>query len=352
MTPQDSKVGLVRKIAALVLAVAVVGSLASCSDIPAQVQGCSPQYKSGAASDSISAKGTFGANPEAKVPTPTLAKTVQVTTAKKGSGLELGPGDIARIQLSLYFSKSGALVGSSGDTTDPSTGGTVSVGDNYSKAGALQAPVGSKKTAIFKALECETVGSRVVTVMTASDYFGSDAAAKAQNVTPSTGIVAVMDIIKGYRGRATGTLAPLQSGFPSVVTSGNGTPGLTLDLQEPPKTATHEVVRAGSGAKIKAGQTVLLQVQAIAWTDPAPKTTFDSTWTTNSPRFYKLTALTANAAGYSLDAASVKALVGQRVGSQVMVVVPPKYGYPSGKAPSGYPTKETLIFVYDILGVY
>jgi hypothetical protein len=32
--------------------------------------------------------------------------------------------------------------------------------------------------------------------------------------------------------------------------------------------------------------------------------------------------------------------------------VPPKDGYPSGKAPSGYPAGSTLIFVYDILGTY
>jgi hypothetical protein len=192
--------------------------------------------------------------------------------------------------------------------------------------------------------------------MTAADYFGSASAATSNQVPPKTQLVTIVDIVKGYRGRATGTLQPLQSGFPSVVTSANGTPGITLDLQEPPTTATHEVVRGGSGEKVKAGQNVLLQVQAFAWTDPAPTDTFDSTWTDNNPRVYPLTALKAGAAqsnqvAYSLDPASVKALVGQRVGSQVMVIVPPKYGYPSGKAPSGYPTKETLIFVYDILGV-
>jgi hypothetical protein len=35
----------------------------------------------------------------------------------------------------------------------------------------------------------------------------------------------------------------------------------------------------------------------------------------------------------------------------VLVVVPKADGYPSGKAPSGYPS-GTLIFVYDILGTY
>jgi peptidylprolyl isomerase len=191
-----------------------------------------------------------------------------------------------------------------------------------------------------------------VTVLTAADYFGSTSAATQEGVPPKQQIVAVEDIIKGYRGRAVGALQPLQSGFPSVVTSGNGTPGLTLDLQEPPKTPQHEVVRGGSGAVVKKGQQVLLQVQAIQWTNPAPTTTFDSTWTSFTPRYYTLTALKKNSGGQSLDKSSVKALVGQRVGSQILVVVPAKDGYPKGKAPSGYPTTGTLIFVYDILGVY
>jgi peptidylprolyl isomerase len=197
-----------------------------------------------------------------------------------------------------------------------------------------------------------TVGTRVVTVLTAKDYYGSSSTATSEGVSPTTPLVVVMDIVNGYRGRAVGTLQPLQSGFPSVVTSPNGTPGVTLDLQEPPKTLQTEVVRGGSGAKVKAGERVLLQVQAIAWTDPAPTSTFDSTWKTLDPRYYTLKALDKNSGGYSLDPGSVKSLVGKRVGSQVLVVVPPKYGYPSGKEPSGYPTGETLIFVYDILGIY
>jgi peptidylprolyl isomerase len=217
-------------------------------------------------------------------------------------------------------------------------------------------PVGDKSTVlpptVTNALMCARVGSRIVTVMSAAQVYGSSANATSQGYSGKATMILVSDIGNGYRGRATGILQPLQSGFPSVVTAPNGTPGLTLDLQEPPKTLQYEVVRGGSGAKVKAGQKVLLQVEGVAWTTPAPTTTFDSTWTDDTPRFYTLTALKANASGQFLDKGSVKALVGQRVGSQVLVVVPPKAGYPSGKAPTGYPTGSTMIFVYDILGTY
>jgi hypothetical protein len=334
------KTGAVRKLAAILLASAFVVSVAACSDLPAEAQGCVPTYTSGAASESIGAGGDFGQNPKAKVPTPTITKRVEVSTLKKGSGLLLGKHDVADIQLSLYTASDGKLVGSTGTQS------------GYIKASELQADVGSSTNAISRSLMCQRVGTRVVAVLTAAQYFGTAASATSNGVTPSTVIVAVSDIVSGYRGRATGILQPLQSGFPSVVTSGDGTPGLTLDLQEPPKTLQYEVVRGGSGKKIKAGEQVLLQVQGVEWTNPAPTTTFDSTWTNHTPRYYKLTALSKNKGGQSLDKGSVKALVGQRVGSQILVVVPPKDGYPSGKAPSGYPAGSTLIFVYDILGTY
>jgi hypothetical protein len=338
--PTAPKVGIVRKFAAIILASAFVVSVAACSDLPAEVQGCSPVYKTGAAAKSVTAKGAFGADPKAKVPTPIVSKSIEVNTIKEGTGLRLGQGDIADVTLTLYTGADGANAGSTG----------------YGRSKQRQLSVDEKSTSLptvfAKSLMCEQVGARVTTVLTAAEFYGSKSAATQQGADPTTMIVAVTDIEKGYRGRAVGTLQPLQSGFPSVVTSGDGTPGLTLDLQEPPKTLQSELVRGGSGAVVKAGQKVLLQVQAVAWTDPAPTSTFDSTWTDHTPRYYTLTALKKNATGQSLDAGSVASLVGKRVGSQVLVVVPKGKGYPSGKQPTGYPTGDTLIFVYDILGTY
>jgi peptidylprolyl isomerase len=341
---RDSKVGLVRKVAAIVLAAAFVVSVSACADLPAEVQNCVTPYTAGDASKAISATGAIGSLPKITIPTPTVASRPQVSVLTHGHGLLLGQGDVAEVSGLLFDGSTGAKLGA------------VHGVSKFSKSTAAQITVGDKSTDfptfVTKSLECQRVGSRIAVILSAKQIFGSASAAQSENLSPKETTVLVLDIGAGYRGRAVGILQPLQSGFPSVVTAPDGTPGLTLDLQEPPKTAQHELVRGGSGAVVKAGEKVLLQVQAIAWTDPPPTSTFDSTWTDHSPRFYTLTALKANSAGDSLDPASVKALVGQRVGSQVLVVVPPKYGYPKGKQPSSYPTGETLIFVYDILGTY
>ena len=47
----------------------------------------------------------------------------------------------------------------------------------------------------------------------------------------------------------------------------------------------------------------------------------------------------------------INALVGQKVGSQVLVVVPPSFGFPDGSAPDGVDTADTLVYIIDILGV-
>jgi hypothetical protein len=334
----------VRKIAAIVLAAAFVVSVAACADLPAEVQGCTPTFHAGAASKAISVTGAIGSKPKVHVPTPTTTSSVENSVAIQGKGLLLGQGDIAEISSVLYDGKTGKIVGATSSSAA------------YSKSTAVQVPVGDKSTVLPKtvtdALMCTRVGSRIVTVLSAAQVYGSASDASSQGFTGKSTMILISDIGNGYRGRAVGILQPLQSGFPSVVTAPDGTPGLTLDLQEPPKTLQYEVVRGGSGVKVRAGEKVLLQVQAIAWTDPAPTSTFDTTWTTHTPRFYTLTAMVANAGGQFLDKGSVKALVGQRVGSQVLVVVPPKAGYPTGKQPSGYPSSGTLIFVYDILGTY
>lgn len=333
-----------RKLVAILLASAFVVSVAACSDLPAQVQGCVPAFSGGSASQAVTASGSIGSKPKVHIPTPTISSKTENTVVSEGAGLILGKGDIAEISSLLFVGKTGKLIGETSHSS------------SYSNSTAIQVSVGDTSKVlpltVTKSLLCSRVGSRIVTVLSAAQIYGSATSAQSQGLSGTDTMILVTDIGDGYRGRATGILQSPQAGFPSVVTSGDGTPGLTLDLQELPKTLQVEVVRGGSGVKVKAGQKVLLQVQGVEWSDPAPTKTFDSTWTDHTPRFYSLTALAANASGQFLDKGSVKALVGQRVGSQVLVVVPPKAGYPSGKAPSGYPTGSTLIFVYDILGTY
>jgi FKBP-type peptidyl-prolyl cis-trans isomerase len=55
--------------------------------------------------------------------------------------------------------------------------------------------------------------------------------------------------------------------------------------------------------------------------------------------------------GRGLPTGLLQSITGQKVGSQILVVVPPAFGFPDGSAPDGVDTTATLVYVIDILGV-
>ena len=200
VNPGRSKVGLVRKFAAIVLASAFVLSVAACGDIPAEAQGCTPAYTAGSASQPIKPLSKVGRAPTALVPTPTVAHKIENSAIIKGSGLLLGKDDIAEISATLY----------DGTTGKPSSASrTVPL---LTKATQIELPVGDKSTllptTVTKALLCQRVGSRLAgTVMTAAQIYGSGKCCKsARALTPLKRMVLVTDINRGYRGRAWGAV--------------------------------------------------------------------------------------------------------------------------------------------------
>jgi len=46
-----------------------------------------------------------------------------------------------------------------------------------------------------------------------------------------------------------------------------------------------------------------------------------------------------------------KALIGAKVGSQVLVVIPPKDGFGSSSSAFGFSDTDTVIMVIDVLGI-
>jgi peptidylprolyl isomerase len=70
---------------------------------------------------------------------------------------------------------------------------------------------------------------------------------------------------------------------------------------------------------------------------------FDSSWDNKRPVQFDL------ATGSLIDG-MIKGLDGQKVGSQLLIVIPPSLGYKDQEL-QNIPANSTLIFVVDILGV-
>lgn len=306
-----------RTLPVLLLAAGIVASLSSCATTPFS-ETCTPQAVSGDASSVVTAEGALGTKPAVDFPTPVVTKKTERTELIAGSGPTLADGDVAVIKYTL-------LDGSSGDV--------VAQGD-YSSPGVIVTLGDSPTPSVTKGLECATVGSRVAIATTAKGA-GQDP------TKTSDSYVFVIDIMKAFPGKAYGVPQIPQAGMPSVVTAPNGAPGVTVLKEAPPSKLTVNVLRAADGKKLKAGDHVVVKYTALLWSDSS---VFDSTWTKGQASIVTLTASDNVTKGF------VDGLVGQHVGSQVLIVVPPKDGYGSAGS-AGVPSDSTLIYVVDILGV-
>ena len=309
--------GSVRTLPVLLLAAGIVASLSSCATAPFS-QSCDSTVHSGDASDVVTATGKFGTVPTVNFPTPVVTKKLERSDLITGAGHALAAGDVAVIKYTLLNGTTG-VVASQGDYTGP--GQMLTLGT-------------SPTPAVTVGLECATVGSRVAIATSAADA-GQD----PNKVSDS--FVFVIDVMKAFPGKAYGTPQIPQAGMPSVVTAPNGAPGITVPKETPPSSLRVNVLQEANGKKLAEGDPVVVKYTAILWSDSS---VFDSTWTNGQAKVVALTASTTVTKGF------VRALVGQRIGSQVLIVIPPGDGFGSNGS-SGVPSGSTLVYVVDILGL-
>jgi peptidylprolyl isomerase len=199
-------------------------------------------------------------------------------------------------------------------------------------------------------------GDRIVLVTQFKDtgsIFGSNA---AQAVDPKEVLVDVIDVVLAYPGKSDGFNQLPKDGMPTVVTAVDGTPGIQVPATKPPKTTEFATIKAGSGSVVRKGKTVVLQFTLWTWPDKvgaAPDNSTLTTWTDKVPRALKMTNIDD---GGGLPKGLTDALIGQKIGSQVLVVIPPGTDdFPASAlandALPGVTETSTLIWVVDLLGI-
>ncbi|MBB2976731.1 peptidylprolyl isomerase [Microbacterium endophyticum] len=215
---------------------------------------------------------------------------------------------------------------------DGTTGEIVA---STSYAGSENAPdvVSTLYTALpglESALECATGGSRVVVAL-ANDDIAPDSA-KSLGLSEDDTLVAVIDVQKVYLAKAQGTDKFAEGqGLPTVVRAPSGQPGVSFPDHDAdvPDAAVSQVIIEGDGAEVTSDDSILVNYTSVDWdTREVQQTSWGS-------------------APQALDMATVPdeitdALVGQPVGSQVMLVVP---------ADTDSGLDQSLIYIFDILGV-
>ena len=279
---------------------------------------------SGSASDSVKVTGDFDATPNVSLDAPLKVSSTQRTVVIDGKGDKAAPGSIVNVSFTLYNGTTGKTV--------------TSTGYGAGRSSAIPVDAGQVITGLAKTLNCAQAGTRVVGVVPASEAFGAKGNSQL-GIKGNQVVVFVADVVSIVPTKAEGDAVAPPAGLPTVTAAADGKPTLKVpDGYKPPATTQIATLIKGKGAVVGPTDTILIQYQG---TNLATGKIFDQTWG-KSPY---------SGAANGFVPGFTNAIVGQTVGSQVLVVIAPADGYgpQGGNSGAGIGKDDTMVFVIDIL---
>jgi FKBP-type peptidyl-prolyl cis-trans isomerase len=304
---RSAPVALAAAAAALVLAGCAGGPSPDASATPSAAADCM-ELESGSLSDGVTVEGEFGGSPTATFTTPLTAETLERTVAIEGDGDVTVAGDDVNAVVSAFSGTTGEQVFS-----QPAT---ITAGDD------------TVFEAFLAGIDCVPAGSRTVTVAPASTLYG-DEGNETIGVAPGETLVIVVDVQEPLKP------AEWTENVPDVQFGADGAaPTVTLPDTAPPAEYQLKVLEEGDGDEVQSGDTVTLNYQGTSWDT---KQVFDQSYGGDPAQFSTDQVIQGFGA----------ALVGQKVGTKLIVTIPPQYGYGTD-ASGGELAGQTLVFLVEI----
>ncbi len=282
---------------------------------------------SSASNSSVTATGSFGKAPNVTIPKAKPSSNLAVRTLIQGTGTTLTKSDALAANFVLYFwDGTSSSLKANTFTSNPTVIG------------------GSMLPGLETALIGQKVGSRVLAVIPPAQGYGTSGDSQL-GITGTTTLVFVIDVLKSYADTAGATGSQLSNGggaLPTVSAKAGSAPTLTFSSSSPPSGLVSKTLVKGSGPKIVKGDYVIAQYVGYIW---RTKKVFGSSWSSGSPFGFVI-----GASPEQVIPGWDKALVGQTVGSRVLLSIPPADGYGSaGQSQAGIKGTDTLVFVVDII---
>ncbi len=316
-----------RASAALFIAVGLVAGLAACStpgdpstetDAVADPAACLAE--SGAATEEITVEGAFGEAPAVNFDFPLEVDKTQRAVVVEGEGEAVASGDVISTSLVMY---------------NGTTGEEIPSGVAPGEAAELTVSNEAVLPGLVNALQCTTAGSRVVAVIPPGELWRDEGVASL-NISGTDNIVMVADVVEIVPPPAPLVTSEWTEDLPKLDLDGD-TPTVTLPQGEAPTDLQLAVLKEGDGAVVEATDTVTLDYQGTSW---QTREVFDQS--------YDREPITHAANGFVPGFTA--ALVGQKVGAQLLVTIPAEnaYGTDADAHPLG---GQALVFLIEIKGV-
>jgi peptidylprolyl isomerase len=317
-----------RRFVPLALSACLLVPLAACcSDDTGPGAGAtsSPAETGAGGLDAVTVSGSFGDEPTVEFDQPfTVAETTR-RVLEEGDGDAVEEGMTVVMDYVMVNGRDGAAFDSSYDA-DPAS---IAMDPSQIIPGLVEGVVGAK------------VGSRVLVAIPPDAGFGLMGGVADAGVGADDTVLAVIDVLEARvpLERASGKAVTPAPGLPTVTLDEDGAPTIGLPDTAAPAELVVQPLITGEGAAVESGQSISVHYTGVVW--PGGEE-FDSSWGRGPATFQIGTGRVI--AGWD------KGLVGQPIGSQVLLVVPPGDGYgPEGNAQAGIEGTDTLVFVVDIL---
>ncbi len=264
----------------------------------------------------VKVTGALGATPTLAFTQPFSVTAPVARLDKAGSGAVITATDLLEINYVAVNGDDGTVLGSTWDSKSP---GYIGMSDTQLVPALIGALVGQK------------LGSRVLFAVPGT------AATATSEAAPAT--ILAIEADKVVPSRAVGEAVTPPAGLPKVTVAANGEPSITVPAgTTKPTTLVAQTLIKGSGPAVTSGQTVTFQYSGWLFDG----TLFDSSWTKGTP-------FTTPIGSGQVIKGWDQGLVGQTVGSQVLLVIPPDLAYGETGSGETIPPNSTLIFVVDIL---
>jgi peptidylprolyl isomerase len=282
-----------------------------------------------AALKTVTVSGDFGKKPTVKLErTPTVLSRTGTIVVKAGDGAAVTTGQRVTVDYLLVNAKDGKEA----DTSFGRQPANFVADPTKLMPGLANSLIGQK------------VGSRVLAGIAPRDGFGQQGNSEL-GFGKDDALIFVLDVKSATTPlkKATGDPVTPPAGLPTVKDNGDQAPTVTMPSTAAPNKTVVQPLIKGKGPAVKAGQTIsAAYVGQIYGTGKV----FDSSYQSGQ-------LLERPVGAGQLIPGFDKGLVGQTVGSRVLLVIPPADGYgTSGNAQAGIKGTDTLVFVVDILDAY